>query len=260
MSLTIYEHQLDNRMIMGTALYSSLELMQQAITQSETQMLTIALKRQLHSKPNDFWNIIKFFAVNVLPNTAGCRTVQEAVTIAEMSREIFSTNLIKLELIGDDYTLHPNVFSLLEATEILFAKGFNVLSYCTDDIVVCKELVALGCKVLMPLAAPIGSGQGLRNPRGLQLLRERFSDISLIVDAGIGTPSDAVKIMEMGYDGILLNSAIALADDPIKMAQAFSMAVTAGRLAYRARRMPGRDFAVNSTPLSDTPFWQQIKD
>ena len=260
MSLTIYKHQLGNRMIMGTALYSSLDLMQQAITQSETQMLTIALKRQMHGKPNDFWNIIKSFKVNVLPNTAGCRTVQEAVTVAEMSREIFDTNLIKLELIGDDYTLHPNVFSLLEATEILFAKGFNVLPYCTDDIVVCKELVALGCKVLMPLAAPIGSGQGLCNPRGLQLLRERFADISLIVDAGIGTPSDAVKIMEMGYDGILLNSAIALADDPIKMARAFSMAVTVGRLAYHAKRMPERDFAVNSTPLSDTPFWQQIKD
>lgn len=171
MPLSIYEYELKNRLILGTALYSSLDIMQQAFKQANTQMLTIALKRQSYKNDNRFWDMIKSLNIKVLPNTAGCRTVQEAIAIAEMSREIFNTNLIKLELIGDDYTLHPNIFALFKATEILIERNFRVLPYCTDDIVVCKDLVTLGCEVLMPLASPIGSGQGLRNPRGLQLLR-----------------------------------------------------------------------------------------
>ncbi len=245
-------------MILGTALYSSLNVMLSAIDSSEVEIVTVSLKRQaMKANENQFWQTLQSTNCDVLPNTAGCRTADEAVMIAEMAREIFNTNLVKLEVIGDDYTLQPNVFELVKATEILIKKGFQVLPYCTDDLTVCQELVNIGCKVLMPLASPIGSGQGLQNPYALKLLRERFSNIVLIVDAGLGTPSDAVQAMELGFDGILLNSAVALANDPAKMAHAFALAAKAGHLAYSAKRMPKRDFACNSTLLSDTPFWHQ---
>lgn len=259
MPLQIYNHTLNNRMILGTALYPSLESMTETIQASKVDMVTVSLKRQLTGgNQNHFWQTIQNSGCLILPNTAGCRSAQEAITTAEMAREIFGTDLIKLEVIGDDYTLHPNVFELVKATEILIQKGFNILPYCTDDLTVCTELVSLGCKVLMPLGSPIGSGKGISNPYGLLLLRERFKDITLIVDAGIGTPSDAVQAMELGYDGILLNSAVALADHPETMAKAFLLGIESGHLAYQAKRMPTRNFASNSTPLSDTPFWHQM--
>ncbi|MDC0535527.1 thiazole synthase [Francisellaceae bacterium] len=260
MALNVYDKTFKNRMILGTALYPSLEVMLSAIQAADVEFVTVSLKRQAANKSqgNKFWQAIQSTGCDVLPNTAGCRTAIEAVMIAEMAREIFSTSFIKLEVIGDDYTLQPNVFELIKATETLVEKGFQVLPYCTDDLTVCQELVNLGCKVLMPLASPIGSGQGLQNPYALRLLRERFQDITLVVDAGLGTPSDAVQAMELGYDGILLNSAVALANNPADMALAFSLAAKAGHLAYTAKRMPKRDFACNSTPLSDTPFWHQI--
>ena len=258
MALKIYEKDYKSRMILGTALYSTLTTMTDAIVSSNVQLLTVSLKRQAQQKnQNKFWKIINSIGCDVLPNTAGCRTAKEAVMIAEMARDIFNTDYIKLEVIGDDYTLQPNLMELVFATEQLFDKGFKVLPYCTDDITICHELVKLGCQVLMPLASFIGSGQGIQNPAGLQRLRERFPKQTLIIDAGLGTPSDAVIAMELGYDGILLNSAVALANDPAKMAKAFSKAVDVGRLAYEAKRMPKRNLAVQSTPLSDTPFWHQ---
>ncbi|MDC0535510.1 thiazole synthase [Francisellaceae bacterium] len=259
MSLTIYNRTHTNRMILGTALYANLDVMLKAINAAETEMVTVSLKRQSTKggKDNKFWDAIKNTGCDVLPNTAGCRTSKEAVLIAEMGREIFNTSLVKLEVIGDDYTLQPNLFELVKATETLLAKGFHVLPYCTDDLTICSELVSLGCKVLMPLGSHIGSGQGLQNPYALKILRERYPELTLIIDAGLGTPSDAVQAMELGYDGILLNSAVALANFPDKMAKAFQWATLAGRLAFEAKRMPKRDFAQNSTPLSDTPFWHQ---
>lgn len=254
----IYDLMLQQRLILGTARYPSLQVMTDAINASQTEMVTVSLKRELGGGvKNSFWQTLKKLNCQILPNTAGCRSANEAVTVAEMAREIFSTHYIKLEVIGDDYTLQPDVIELVKASEILISKGFSVFPYCNDDPVVAKQLVNLGCEVLMPLASPIGSGQGIRNPKGLQLLRQRFPQIKLIVDAGIGTPSDANQVMEMGYDGVILNSAVAMADQPEKMARAFALAVQSGRLAYEAKRMPVRDFAVNSTPLTDTLFWHQ---
>ena len=258
MTWTIYDLSLQQRLILGTARYPSLTHMMAAIHAAQCDMVTVSLKRELPGGAgNIFWKKLKSLKCHILPNTAGCRSASEAVTVAEMAREIFSVNQIKLEVIGDDHTLQPDVIELVKATAILVKKGFDVFPYCNDDPVIAKRLVELGCKVLMPLASPIGSGQGIRNPRGLQLLRHRFPTTLLIVDAGIGTPSDANQVMEMGYDAVILNSAVAMANDPEKMARAFALAVQSGRLAYEAKRMPLRNFAVNSTPLSDTLFWHQ---
>ncbi len=258
MGIDIYGNLLRSRMILGTALYPTMELMLKAIEASKVDMVTVSLKRELNAGTNNFfWDAIKSHQLKVLPNTAGCRNADEAITIARAAREIFNTNLIKLEVIGDDYTLQPDSLELLKATEILLKEGFQVLPYCNDDLITCKKLISLGCKVIMPYASYIGSGQGIVNPQALALLVNRFPDTSIIVDAGIGTPSDAVKAMEIGVDGIILNSAVALSDDPQKMAEAFSLAIISGRLAYEAKRMPKRDFAKSSTPLQDTPFWHQ---
>lgn len=249
---------LSSRLILGTALYPSPECMSNSIKASGSQLVTVSLKRQLPgSIDNTFWDTIKSLGCHLLPNTAGCRTAKEAVMVAEMAREIFQTNWVKLEVIGDDYTLAPHPYELLKAAEQLLAKGFEVFPYSTDDLVVCKSLVNAGCKIIMPWAAPIGSGKGLINPYAMRNLRERLPDTILIVDAGIGCPSDAARAMEMGYDAILLNSAVAKAIDPIKMAQAFALATQSGRLAFEAGLMPQRDLASPSTPLIDTPFWKQ---
>ena len=199
--------------------------------------------------------------VRLLPNTAGCYRAAEAVTTAEMARELFATNWIKLELIGDEQTLCPNPFELVKAAEILVKRGFEVFPYCTDDLLVCQALVDCGCRILMPWAAPIGSGKGLLNPSALRLLRARFPEILLIVDAGIGKPSHAAQAMELGFDGVLLNAAVALAHDPVKMAAAFSHAVEAGSLAYQAGMIPESDYAVASTPwLGKALFTKEISD
>jgi thiazole synthase len=193
--------------------------------------------------------LIRNLGVRVLPNTAGCHSVKEAVTTARMAREVFDTPWIKLEVIGDTDLLQPDVFQLVEAARILSQDGFEVFPYTTGDIGVAERLVEAGCRVLMPLAAPIGSGRGLNDPFALRVLRNRFPDIPLIVDAGIGLPSHAAAAMELGYDAILLNTAVAKAGDPVAMAAAFAKAIEAGRLAYTANPMAPRDMAAPSTPL-----------
>jgi thiazole synthase len=194
---------------------------------------------------------------HLLPNTAGCHHADEAVNLAEMARELFQTNWIKLEVIGDDYNLQPDPFELVKAAAILVKNGFDVFPYCTDDLVVCQRLIDSGCKILMPWAAPIGSGKGIINPYALATLRARLPDITLIVDAGIGKPSQAAGVMEMGFDAVLLNTAVSAARDPVTMAAAFRDAINAGRAAYEAGLMPERNTAHPSTSLIDTPFWHQ---
>jgi thiazole synthase len=194
-----------------------------------------------------------------LPNTAGCHTAQDAVTLAKMSRELFETDWIKLEVIGDDYNLQPDPFGLLEATARLIKEGFKVFPYCTDDLVLCQRLQDLGCEVLMPWGAPIGTGKGLINPYALEVLRARLPDVNLLVDAGIGKPSDACQAMELGFDGVLLNTAVAQALNPEVMAAAFSEAISAGRKACVGGMIPSRNLAQPSTPTLGTPFWHDKK-
>lgn len=251
---------LKSRMLIGSALYPSPANMEDAIKESEAQIVTVALRRQAAGEGggNNFWDIIKELNIHVLPNTAGCHSAKEAITTAQMAREVFDTNWVKLEVIGDQYNLQPDPFETVKAAEILIKEGFEVFPYTTDDLVVAKRLANVGCKILMPWGSPIGSGQGLMNPSNLKAIRKQFPELKLIVDAGIGKPSDAVEAMQLGYDGILLNSAIALAQDPVKMAAAFKYATQAGRLGYEAGTMQEREFASPSTPTVGTPFWHQF--
>lgn len=255
----IADKALKSRLFLGTALYPSPETMVQAIRASRAEVVTVSLRRQSPESGGGtaFWELIREQGCHVLPNTAGCKTPKEAITLANMAREIFGTPWIKLEVIGDDYNLQPDPFGLLEATQELISQGFEVFPYCTDDLVLCTRLAELGCRVIMPWGSPIGSGQGLLNPFNLKTIRERLPELNLLVDAGLGKPSDAAKAMELGYDGVLLNSAVALADDPALMAKAFAQAVEAGRLGYEAGIMPKRDFASPSTPTLGTPFWHR---
>ena len=263
MSLSIYGQALESRLLIGSALYSSPQIMQQAILESGSQVVTLSLKRQNPQQKSgqQIWQYIQETVKQsggfLLPNTAGCKTAKEAVTLAKMSREIFNTDWIKLEVIGDDYNLQPDPVELLLATEQLLADGFKVLPYCTDDLVICQRLHDLGCEVIMPWASPIGTGKGLMNPYNLETIRLRLPNTTLIVDAGIGRPSDACLAMEMGYDGVLLNSAVALADNPVLMAKAFANAISAGEQGYISGIMQQRQTAHPSTPTLDTPFWHQ---
>lgn len=252
---------LTSRLFIGSALYPSPAIMQDAIRRSGAEVVTVSLRRQNPAQGGgeSFWDMLKALELNILPNTAGCHSAKEAITTAQMAREIFDTNWIKLEVIGDDYNLQPDPFQLLEASEELVKQGFEVFPYCTDDLVLCQKLVEVGCKILMPWGAPIGTGQGLLNPYALKTVRERLPDIPLLVDAGIGLPSHAAQAMELGYDGVLLNTAVAQANDPVKMAHAFSQAVDAGRQAYEAGAMLKRQTAQPSTPTLGTPFWHQQK-
>ncbi len=259
--LIIGETILQSRLFLGTAGYPSPEILRQAIEAAKPGLVTVSLRRESAAgKGQDFWNIIKNLGVPVLPNTAGCHGVQEAVTTAEMAREIFETNWIKLEVIGDDYTLQPDPYGLVEATEQLIAKGFKVFPYMTEDLILAQRLSALGCDILMPWGAPIGSGRGLNNVYELKLLRERFPAKTLVIDAGIGAPSHAAQAMELGYDAVLLNTAVAKSGDPVKMAQAFAQAIDAGRTAYLSGIIQPQEQATASTPLIDRPFWHQEKD
>lgn len=253
------EKSLNSRLLIGTALYPSPDIMQQAILASGAEVVTVSLRRQNPASGGgqDFWQLIQSLNLNILPNTAGCHSLKEAVTTAQMAREVFNTKWIKLEVIGDDYNLQPDPFVLLEATKELISQGFEVFPYCTDDLVLCEKLVEAGCRILMPWGSPIGTGKGLMNPYALKTIRQRLTDITLIVDAGIGAPSHAVEALQMGYDGVLLNTAVAQASDPVKMAQAFQHAMLAGRLAYESGVIPARDIAQASTPTLGTPFWHQ---
>ena len=259
-SWQVYGQTLNSRMFIGTALYSSPQVMLEAIKASGAEVITVSLRRQSAEQAQSgqqFWQMIESLGCHLLPNTAGCYSVKEAVNTARLARELFETDWIKLEVMGDRYNLQPDPFALVEATRTLIAEGFKVFPYCTDDLVLCQRLADLGCEVLMPWGAPIGTGQGLLNPYALTTLRKRLPEMTLLVDAGIGKPSDAVQAMEMGYDGILLNTAVAEALEPAVMAQAFAQAINAGRLAYEGGIMPKRDNAKPSTPTLDQPIWQQ---
>ena len=255
--MRLYGQDFGSRLLIGTALYPSPAVMEAALQASGAGIVTVSLRREAGGgKAGDaFWRIIQSLGAKVLPNTAGCRTVKDAVTTAELARELFGTPWIKLEVIGDDETLQPDVVGLVEAAAILVREGFEVFPYCTEDLTVAARLIDAGCQVVMPWAAPIGSGQGLVNKPGLRLLRARFPEVTMIVDAGLGAPSHAAEALELGFDGVLLNTAIAKADDPVAMARAFALAVESGRLAYEAGLMPARDFASPSTPVVGTPFW-----
>ena len=253
---TLYQ----SRLFLGTAQYPSPDILKRAIEAAQPGMITVSLRREnAAGKGQAFWDILKTFNIPVLPNTAGCYSAAEAITTAEMAREIFETNRIKLEVIGDDYTLQPDPFGLLDATEKLIAKGFEVYPYMTDDLILAQRLVDAGCTILMPWGAPIGSGRGLNNLYALKLLRERFPDKTLIVDAGIGAPSHAAAAMELGYDAVLLNTAVAKSADPVAMARAFALAVEAGRAGYLSGIIAAQENASASTPLIDRPFWHQEK-
>ena len=251
---------LNSRLLIGSALYPSPANMEDAIKISGSQIVTVALRRQAagDDTSGDFWNIIKSLGIEVLPNTAGSHSAKEAIATAQMAREVFDTKWIKLEVIGDQYNLQPDPFETVKAAEILIKEGFEVFPYTTDDLVVAKRLADVGCKILMPWGSPIGSGKGLMNPDNLKAIRSQFPDLQLIVDAGIGKPSHAMQAMELGYDGVLLNSAIALAQDPIKMANSFRLAIKAGKLGYEAGTMQQKEFASPSTPTIGTPFWHQF--
>ena len=258
-NLKLYDVTLNSRLLVGTALYQSPGIMAKAIAASGSEMITLSLRRQdpSNNQGQSIWQHIESSNCALLPNTAGCHSAQEAITLAQMSQEIFNTDYIKLEVIGDDYNLQPDPFETVKAAEILIKKGFKVLPYCTDDLVLCQRLLDVGCQVLMPWGSPIGTGKGLMNPYNLQTIRDRFPTTSLIIDAGIGKPSQAMAAMEMGFDGILLNTAIAKAHDPIVMAQAFAQAISGGRKAFLSGLMESRQTASPSTPVLGTPFWQQ---
>ena len=248
----------ESRLLLGTARYESPMQLVEAIKAADPAMVTVALRKQVQGGSHfgqSFWDILRAARRPLLPNTAGCYTAKEAVNTALMAREVFETDILKLEVIGDDQNLQPDPFGLVEAATELMKRGFCVLPYCTDDVVLCRRLLDAGCEALMPWAAPIGTGQGPRNPKALRELRDRFADVPLIVDAGLGLPSHACQVMEWGFDGVLVNSAVSRAVDPVRMAKAFGGAVQAGRLGYAAGPMPVQDLAVASTPEIGKPFW-----
>ncbi len=263
--LLLYGQTFNSRLLLGTSRYPSPSVLQSAVKRAKPAMVTASLRRQNLSAAapasaggtgNEFWDLLGRTGVPVLPNTAGCHSVQEVITTAHMAREVFQTPWIKLELIGDDYTLQPDTLNLVEAASRLLKDGFKVLPYCTEDLVLCQRLVDAGCEAVMPWAAPIGTGKGPVNPYAMRLLRERLS-VPMIVDAGLGLPSHACQVMEWGFDAVLLNTAVALAQDPVVMAGAFADAVQAGRSAFLSGAMVAQEAAQASTPVLGTPFWHQ---
>jgi len=249
---------LRSRFLLGTARYPSPQVLREAIVAAGAEVVTVGLKRTLAAGgDNGFIGAVRRTlaetGARLLPNTAGCRSAREAVQLAHMAREMYDTPWVKLEVIGDEHTLQPDMFETLAAAGQLVRDGFTVFPYCTDDLVGCRRLLDAGCPLLMPWGAPIGSGQGLLNPFALRTLRERLPDVTLIVDAGIGAPSHAAQAMELGFDAVLLNSAVAQARDPVAMARAFRLAIEAGRIAGRSGLIAAQDFAVASTPVGGEP-------
>ncbi len=257
----VYGHKLSSRLLLGTAQYPSPQTLAQAVRDSQAGVVTVSLRREgardgaRTKSGQQFWDLIKSLKLPVLPNTAGCRTPREAITTAQMARELFETNWIKLEVIANDDTLQPDLFGLVEAAEELTKDGFNVFPYTTEDLGAAERLMAVGCELLMPWGAPIGTGRGLNNPYGLQTMRAYFPGVPLIIDAGLGAPSHAAAAMELGYDAVLLNTAVSKAADPALMARAFAGAIDAGRMGYEAGLMERRDMASPSTPVAGTPFF-----
>lgn len=256
-ALTVYGEALPARLLLGTALYPSPDILRRAVEAARPAVLTVSLRRESGNGPGSgqrFWELVRGLGPKILPNTAGCHTAAEAITTAQMARELFETDWVKLEVIANDDTLQPELFGLVEAAAALTRDGFKVFPYCTEDLSVADRLLSAGCQVLMPWAAPIGTARGLMNPYGLRSLRAYFPETPLIVDAGIGAPSHAAQAMELGYDGVLLNTAVAKASDPVLMGASFAQAIAAGRLAYRAGLMPSRDMASPSTPVAGLAF------
>ena len=254
MTLEFYGHAVRSRLLLGTAQYPSPKVLEDAVRASETEIVTVSLRRASAAGQGErYWDLISSLGLRVLPNTAGCHGVKEAVKTAIMAREVFDTRWVKLEVIGDRDTLQPDVFGLVEAAAELSKQGFEVFPYTTEDLVVAERLLAAGCRVLMPWCAPIGSAMGPTNVRALRSLRGHFPEVPLIVDAGIGRPSHATQVLELGYDAVLLNTAVAQAKDPVAMARAFAQAIGAGRTAYEAGMLEPRDVAVPSTPVLGLP-------
>ncbi len=249
--LELYGNQIESHLLLGTARYPSPAVLAEAVKRSGTEIVTVSLRRETAGGRNGgaFFEMIRDLGVRVLPNTAGCHGVSEAVLTAKMAREVFRTNWIKLEVIGNHDTLQPDVFALVEAARILADEGFEVFPYTTDDLVVGERLLEAGCRVLMPWCAPIGSAAGPLNLSALRSMRAHFPEVPLIVDAGIGRPSHATTVMELGFDAVLLNTAVAGAGDPAAMAEAFAKAIDAGRQAFGAGMLEPRDMAVPSTPV-----------
>ncbi len=255
MKKDFYGTELATPLMLGTAQYPSPAVLADAFRESGASVATVSLRRESGGGAGGaFWDLIRSLGVHVLPNTAGCHTVKEAVTTAHMAREVFATPWIKLEVVGHTDTLQPDIFALVEAAGILADEGFEVFPYTTEDLVTAERLVEAGCRVLMPWAAPIGSGLGPINEYGLRSLRAHFPDTALVVDAGLGLPSHATRVMEMGYDAVLVNSAVARAGDPAAMAGAFAKSVEAGAAAAAADPMNARDMAAPSTPVIGKAF------
>jgi thiazole synthase len=244
------EYRLASRLIVGTGKYADFATMQACHEASGCSMVTVAIRRVdlSASRGNNILDFIDREKILLLPNTAGCFTIDDAVTTAQLARELLGTDLIKLEVIGDEKTLFPDNAATVEAAKILVDEGFTVMPYCLDDPIICKQLEEVGCAVVMPLAAPIGSGMGIRNPWNLKIIMEH-ARVPVIVDAGVGTASDAAIAMELGCQGLLMNTAIAAATDPVGMAHAMRMGTAAGRAAYLAGRMPMKLYASASSPM-----------
>ena len=239
-----------SRLIVGTGKYRSHDEMKAAHRESGAEMVTVAVRRVPLDRSSESFLDHLNPELTILPNTAGCYTAEEAVRTARLAREALQTDLVKLEVIGDQVTLFPDNEQTLEAARALVKEGFTVLPYFTDDLIMAKKLLDAGCAAVMPLAAPIGSGLGVQNPANLRIMREQLPDALIIVDAGVGTASDAAVAMELGADAVLMNTAIAEAQHPGQMARAMRLAIEAGRLAYLAGRMPKRLYASASSPLA----------
>ncbi|GAB5536238.1 MAG: thiazole synthase [Rubricoccaceae bacterium] len=248
---------LQSRVLLGTSRYPSLQSLLDSVEASGTELVTVSVRRVDLGGAEDTQSLLGALRsmtstsgrpLNLLPNTAGCYTAREAVLTAQLAREALETDLVKVEVIGDDETLYPDAVQLLKACSELVADGFQVLAYCGDDPITARKLADVGCAAVMPLAAPIGSGMGLVNPYALRIIRELIEDVPLIVDAGLGTASDVAQAVELGYDGVLLNTAVSGAQHPAQMASAVGHAAQAGRLAYLAGRIPRRLYAKASTP------------
>src|SRR5712671_2865197 len=252
MSLTISGRSFDSRLLIGTGKYRSFQEMARCHAASGAEVVTVAVRRvNLTDRSKEsMLDYIDRERVFILPNTAGCYTADDAVRTARLAREVGLSNWVKLEVIGDEKTLFPDNAGLLEATRVLAKEGFVVLPYTNDDLVNARKLIDAGAAAVMPLGAPIGSGLGIQNLTNLRIMREAITDVPLIVDAGVGTASDAAIAMELGYDGVLMNTAIAEAEDAVTMATAMNLAVQAGRHAFLAGRMPKKLYASASSPLA----------
>ncbi|MCK9248216.1 MAG: thiazole synthase [Solirubrobacteraceae bacterium] len=247
-ALTIADRTLSSRLFLGTGGFTRLQTLEDAIRESGTDLVTLALRRVDPGQRGSLVDVLDRTGVGLLPNTAGCFTARDAVLTAKLAREAFGTDWIKLEVIGDDRTLLPDAVELLAAAEELCADGFVVLPYTNDDPILARRLEDVGCAAVMPLGSPIGSGLGIRNPHNVELIVER-AGVPVVLDAGIGTASEAARAMELGCDAVLLATAVSRAEDPIRMARAMRLAVESGRLARTAGRIPRRTHALPSTPM-----------